>query len=159
LIVASLTIAIITLVLAVSIHSETRHIFSRVNLIIHTLPSAHDVGRCIDDIEKSKEDRAVVVCDSPKDTHLAFTQPAPKISRYRRIKNRFWEYIRNSASLWSGDIIDTSVIRESVIGTWEIKSSLEGSAELDKLLSSGWEPFSVTPDKQVWIRKHFNPKG
>jgi hypothetical protein len=156
---ASLLIAAITLVLAVSIHSETRDIFNRISLIMRTLPGAHDVERCIDDVEKSKEDRAVVVCDAPKNTHMAFTQPAPEISRYRRVKNGFWELVRKSASLWSGDIVDISVIRESVIGKWTIKSSPEGSTELDRLLSSGWEPFSVTPDKQVWIRKHSNPEG
>jgi len=157
--VASLVIAAITLVLAVFIHSETRDIFSRINLIIHTLPGAYDVKRCIDDIEKSKEDRVRVVCDAPKNTHLAFTQPAPEISRYRWIKNGFWEFIRKSAGCWSGDIIDASVIQESVIGTWEIKSSPIGSPDLATLLSKGWEPFSITPDKQVWIRKHSNPES
>jgi hypothetical protein len=157
LLVASFIIASITLVLAVFIHSETRDIFGRINLIIHTLPGAHDVKRCIDDIEKSKEDRVRVVCDAPKNTHLAFTQPAPKISQYRRIKNGFWEFIRKSAGCWSGDIIDTSVIKESVIGKWEIQSSPEGSADLDKLLITGWEPFSITADRQVWVRKHSNP--
>lgn len=155
--VASLIIAAITLGLAVFIHSETRDIFSRINLIIHTLPGAHDVKRCIDDIEKSKEDRVRVICDAPKNTHLAVTQPAPNISQYRRIKNRFWEFIRKSAGRWSGDIIDESVIQTSVIGKWKIQSSPEGSADLDKLLSTGWEPFSITPDKQVWVRKHSNP--
>ena len=157
--VASLIIAAVTLVLAVFIHSETRDIFSRINLIMHTLPGAHDVKRCIDDIEKSKEDRVRVVCDAPKNTHLAFTQPAPKISRYRRIKNGFWEFIRKSAGCWSGDIIDASVIKESVVGKWEIQPSPEGSPALAELLSKGWEPFSITPDKQVWVRKHSNPKG
>ena len=158
-IVASLIIAVITLVLAVFIHSETRDIFSRINLIIHTLPGAHDVKRCIDDIEKSKEDRVRVVCDAPKNTHLAFTQPAPEISRYRRIKNGFWGFMRKLTGCWSGDIIDASVIKESVIGKWEIQSSPEGSPALAKLLSTGWEPFSITPDKEVWVRKHSNPEG
>lgn len=157
--VASLIIAAITLVLAVFIHSETRDIFSRINLIIHTLPGAHDVNRLIRDIEKSKEDRVRVVCDAPKNTHLKFTQPAPKISRYRRIKNVFWESIRKLTGCWSGDIIEESVIQESVIGTWKIKSRPEGSSDLAKLLSTGWEPFSITPDKQVWVRKHSNPEG
>lgn len=155
-IVASLIIGAITLILAVFIHSETRDIFSRMNLVIHTLPGAHDVGRCIDDIEKSKEDRVRVVCEAPKNTHLAVTQPAPKISRYRRRKNEFWEFIRKLASCWSGDIVDPSVITESVIGKWEIQSTPEGSADLDRLLTTGWEPFSITPDRQVWVRKHFN---
>jgi hypothetical protein len=156
LIVASLVIAAVTLVLAVFIHSETRDIFSRINLVIHTLPGAHDVKRCIDDIEKSKEDRVRVVCDAPKNTHLAFTQPAPQISWYRRIKNGFWEFIRKLAGFWSGDTVDASVITESVIGKWEIQSSPEGSADLDKLLITGWEPFSITPDRKVWVRKHSN---
>jgi len=147
--VASLVIAAITLVLAVFIHSETRDIFGRINLIIHTLPGAHDVKRCIDDIGKSKQDRVRLVCDAPKNTHLAFTLPAPEISRYRRIKNGFWEFIRKSAGCWSGDIIEESVIQESVIGTWEIKSSPEGSSDLAKLLSTGWEPFSITIGKQI----------
>jgi len=157
--VASLVIATITLVLAVFIHSETRDIFGRINLIIHTLPGAHDVKRCIDDIEKSKQDRVRVVCDAPKNTHLAFALPAPEISRFRRIKNGFWESIRKLAGYLSGDIIEESVIQESVIGKWEIQSSPEGSPALAKLLSTGWEPFSITPDRQVWVRKHSNPQG
>jgi len=159
LVAASLVIAAITLVLAVFIHSETRDIFGRVKLIIQTLPGAHDVKRCIDDQEKSKEDRATVVCDAPKNTHLAFTQPAPRVSRYRRTKNGFWEFIRKLAGCLSGDIIDESVIQTSAIGKWRIRSSPEGSADLDRLLSTGWEPFSITPDKQVWVRKHSNPEG
>jgi len=159
LLVASLVIAAITLVLAVFIHSETRDIFSRINLIIHTLPGAHDVKRCIDDIEKSKEDRVRVVCDAPKNTHLAFTQPAPKISWCKRTKNRFWEFIRKLTGYLSGDIIEESVIQESVIGTWEIKFGPIGSPDLAELLNKGWEPFSITPDNQVWVRKHFNPSG
>ena len=155
-IVASLIIGAITLILAVFIHSETRDIFNRINLVIRTLPGAHDVGRCIDDIEKSKEDRVRVVCEAPKNTHLAVTQPAPKISRYRRTKNGFWGFVRKSAGCWSGDIIDESVVQTSVIGKWKIQSSPEGSTNLDKLLTSGWEPFSITPDKQVWVRKHFS---
>lgn len=152
----SLVIAVLTLVLAVFIHSETRDIFGRINLIIHTLPGAHDVTRLIQDIERSKQDRAIVVCDAPKNTHLAFTQPAPKMSWHRRTRNGFWEFIRKSAGRWSGDVIDASVIRESVTGKWEIRSSPEGSADLDKLLSTGWEPFSIAPDRQVWVRKHSN---
>lgn len=154
--IAALVIAAITLVLAVFIHSETRDIFSRVNLIIHTLPGAYDVKRCIEDIEKSKENRVRVVCDAPQNTHLAFTLPGLEISRYRRIKNGFWECIRKSANCWSGDIIDESVIQTSVIGEWKIKSSPEGSSDLARLLSTGWEPFSITLDKQIWVRKHFN---
>lgn len=157
--VASLIIAAITLVLAVFIHSETRDIFSRINLVIHTMPGAHDVNRLIRDIERSKQDRVRVVCDAPKNTHLKFTQPAPKISRYRRIKNVFWESIRKLAGYWSGDIIEESVIQESVIGTWEIKSSSIGNPDLAELLNKGWEPFSITSDNQVWVRKHFNPGG
>ena len=155
--VASFIIAVITLVLAVFIHSETRDIFNRVNLIIHTMPGARDVNRLIQDIEKSKEDRVKVVCDAPKNTHLDFTQPAPKISQYRRIKNGFWQLIRKLAGCWSGDIIDEPVIRTSGIGEWKIQSSPEGSTDLAKLLNTGWEPFSITPDKQVWVRKHSNP--
>jgi len=156
LVVASLVIAIITFSLALFIHSETRDIFSRVNLIIHTLPGAHDVKRCINDIEKSKEQRATVVCDAPKNTHIDFKLPASEISRFRRTKNGFWRFIRKLASYWSGDIVDESVVRESVIGKWEIKSSTMYSRELNNLLESGWEPFCVTTSNQVWIRKHIN---
>jgi len=159
LLVASLAITAITLVLAVFIHSETRDIFSRINLIIHTMPGAHDVNRLIRDIEKSKQDRVRVICDAPKNTHLAFTQPAPKISHYKRIKNVFWESIRKLSGYWSGDIVEESVIQESVIGTWEIKPSPIGSPGLTELLNKGWEPFSITSDNQVWVRKHFNPGG
>jgi len=159
LIVASLVIAVITLVVAVFIHSETRDIFSRINLIIHTMPGAYDVNRLIRDIERSKQDRVKLVCDAPKDTHLSFTQPAPMISRYRRIKNVFWEYIRKLAGYWSGDVIDESVIQESVIGQGGIRYSPINSPDLLGLLNGGWEPFSVTSDNQVWVRKHYNPGG
>lgn len=154
---ASLVVAVITLCLALFIHSETRDIFTRVNLILHTLPGAYDVKRCINDIEKSKEDRVKVVCDAPKNTHLAFIQPAPKISRFRRMKNGFWRFIRKLASYWSGDIVDESVVKESVLGKWEIKSSTINSTELNNLLEQGWEPFCITTSNQVWVRKHSNP--
>ena len=157
--IASLIIAIITLVFAVFIHSETRDIFGRINLIIHTMPGAHDVNRLIRDIERSKQDRAKVVCDAPKNTHLAFTQPAPKISWHRRTRNVFWEYVRKLTGYWSGDIIDESVIQESVIGKWEIKSGPMSSPGLLELLNKGWEPFSIASDNQVWVRKHFNLGG
>lgn len=158
-IVASLIIGAITLILAVFIHSETRDVFNRVNLIMHTMPGAHDVNRLIRDLDRAKEDRVIVVCDAPKNTHLHFTQPAPNIPQYRRIKNGFWEFIRKLAGYCSGNIIDESVVRTSGIGEWKIKSSPEGSSDLTKLLSTGWEPFSITPDNQVWVRKHSNPQG
>ena len=155
--VAALVVAVITLCLALFIHSETRDTFSRVNLILHTLPSVYDVKRCINDIERSKEDRVKVVCDAPKNTHLAFILPAPQISRFRRIKNGFWRFIRKLASYWSGDIVDESVVKESVLGKWEIKSSPINSKDLYELLNNGWEPFSITTSNQVWVRKHSNP--
>jgi len=154
--VAALVISAITLLIALSIHSETREIFGHVNLIARTLPGAHDVRRCVDDMERSKEKRAIVVCDAPKNTHIAYSIPAPSISRIRRMKNASWEGIRKLSSCWSGDIVDETIIQESEIGKWEIKSSAQGSQELSKLLSGGWEPFSVTTDNRIWVRKHSN---
>lgn len=154
--IAALVVAVITLGLALFIHSETRDIFSRVNLILHTLPGAYDVKRCINDIERSKEDRVKVICDAPKNTHLAFIQPAPKISRFRRTKNGFWRSIRRCASYWSGDMVDESVVKESVLGKWQIKSSTIDSTDLDNLLKHGWEPFCIAGSNQIWLRKHSN---
>ena len=154
--VASLVVAVITLLLALFIHSETRDIFSRVNLMVHTMPGALDVNRCIKDIENSKERRATIVCDAPKNTHLAFVLPAPKIPWLRRMRNGFWRCLRKLAGCWSGDIFHESMVKESDLGKWEIKSCNIGSSDLDKLLTGGWEPLSVTSGNQVWVRKHFN---
>ena len=150
----SLIVAIITLCLAVLIHSETRDALSQVNLIVHTLPGTRDVKRCIDDIEKSGEQRARIVCDAPKSTHLAFTPSGQKVSRSRRAKNWLWEAIRKAASCWSGDIVDESVVQVSSTGRWDIKSGSLESKELTDLLNGGWEPFSIATDRQVWVRKY-----
>lgn len=155
-VVASLVIALVTLILALFIHSETRDIFSRVNLMVHTLPGARDVNRCIRDIENSKEERATIVCDAPKNTHLEFVQPAPKISRPRRIKNGFWRFLRKVAGCWSGDVFHESMVRESGLGKWQIRCVGIGSSALGTLLKGGWEPFGVTRANEVWLRKHSN---
>ncbi len=154
--VAALVVSVVTLLLAIFIHSETRDIFSRVNLMIHTLPGAHDMKRCIEDIEKSQEERATIVCDAPKNTHVDFIWPAPNIPRLRRMRNGFWRFVRKSAGYWSGDIFRESMVKESVLGKWEIKSRNIDSADLDELLGGGWEPFSVANGNQVWVRKHRN---
>lgn len=152
--IAALVVAVITFALAILIHSETRDVFSRLNLLMQTLPGAHDVNRCVEDIEKSKEQKAIIVCDAPKNTHLAFTPSGPKISRLRRMKNVIWRIIRDSANLWSGDMYEIAV-ELSKIGEWKIESKSIGSPDLENLLKTGWEPFSATPDNQVWVRKHF----
>jgi hypothetical protein len=153
---AALIVAIVTLILAIFIHSETREVFSRVNFIVHTLPGAYDVARCLKDIEQSKQERATVICDAPKNTHINFTPTGLSVSLFRRIKNRFWGIIRKLASYFSGDIFEEYMIQPSVIGRWEIKSHFNGSEDLKESLRIGWEPFSITPDNQVWIRKHIN---
>ena len=150
---ASLILAIFTLGLAVLIHSETRDALSQINLIAHTLPGTCDVKRCLDDMEKSGEQRARIVCDAPKTTHLAFTPSGQKVSRFRWAKKRLWGAIRKAASCCSGDIVDESVVQVSSTGKWEIKFGSLRSKELDDLLTGGWEPFSITPDSQVWVRK------
>ena len=155
-VVASLVIALVTLILALFIHSETRDIFSRVNLMVHTLPGARDVNRCIKDIEDSKEERATIVCDAPKNTHLAWELPALTISRRRRIKNGFWRFLRKVTGCWSGDVFHESIVKESGLGKWEIKSVNMRSSDLGRLLRGGWEPFGVTPANEVWVRKHFS---
>ena len=84
-------------------------------------------------------------------------QPAPKISRFRREKNKIQDCIRDLANCFLGDIVDESVVKESVLGKWEIKFSTIDSTELNNLFEQGWEPFCITTSNQVWVRKHSNP--
>lgn len=152
-VVASLVVAVITLFLALFIHSETREMLGRMNAISDTLPGAYDVNRVIKDREKSKEERAKIVSDLPKNTHIAFVVPGSKIPWYRRAKNSFWSFMRKRASCWSGDIYE-SIVKEWEMGKWEIKSGIIDSPEVETLLAQGWEPFSMTDTNMTWLRKY-----
>jgi hypothetical protein len=152
--IAALALAVVTLLITLFIQGETRRIFSRLNLMIHTMPGAFDMERCISDLENSKEDRATIICDSPKNTHLSFIQPAPKIGLARRAKNGFWRLLGDLAALLSGDEFKPEMVEPSRLGKWEIKCSAMGGRELSALLESGWEPFGITPDRRICVRKH-----
>lgn len=152
-VVASLVVAVITLVLALFIHSETREMLGRMNAITDTLPAAYDVNRVIKDREKSRQERAKIVSDVPKNTHIAFHGSGPEIPRFRRVKNAFWNFMRKLASCWSGDIYE-SIVEERKMGKWEIKSGIIESPEIKTLLAQGWEPFSMTDTNMTWLRKY-----
>jgi hypothetical protein len=154
LVVASLVIAVLTLFLAVFIHSETREALGRINAISDTLPGAYDVKRVIRDMEDTKQRRGKVVCDAPKNTHVEYSMPAPDIRPAERRKNTFWRLIRKLASYWSGDIYESVVEESPKMGKWEVISAGIGTAELEKRLTEGWEPFSVTDSSTIWLRKY-----
>ena len=148
-----MVVAVIALVFALFIHSETREMLGRMNMIIDTLPGAYDVNRLIKDREKSKEKRAKIVSDMPKNTHIAFVSSGPKIPWYRRVKNSFWSFMRKLASCLSGDIYE-SIVKEEQKGKWEITSGIIDSPEVETLLAQGWEPFSMTDTNMTWLRKY-----
>lgn len=147
----SLGVAIFTLVLAIFIHSETRDMLRHIKAITYTLPGAYDVDRLIRDIEKTGELRGKVVCDEPKNTHIHYTMPCPQVPRGKWIPNRIWRFVGSLASVFSGNI-DVAIERTPK-GRWEISSGCITSLEVGKFLEEGWEPFSVTSDNKVWLRK------
>ena len=149
----SLGVAVFTLILAIFIHSETRDTLGRMNAITDTLPGAYDVNRLIGDLEKTGELRGRVVCDAPKNTHIGWSLLPPEIPWRKRIKNKIWRFIRTVANYWSGDIYE-SMVEESKMGKWEITSGWKTSSAVNELLMQGWEPFSMTSDGKVWLRKH-----
>ncbi len=148
--VASLVVAILTLIFALFIQSETREMLGRINAITDTLPGAHDVNRVIMDRNKSKQDRAIIVSDLPKNTHIAFVPAGPEIPW---AKNALWNFIRKGASYLSGDIYEP-MVKQSTMGKWEIKSANSESEEIKTLFTHGWEPFSITENNMTWLRKY-----
>ena len=151
--IASLVVAILTLIFALFIQSETREMLGRINNITDTLPGAHDVDRVIMDRKKSKQDRAIIVSDFPKNTHIAFVPAGPPIPRAKLRKNAFWNFIRKVASYLSGDTYEP-MVKQSTTGKWEVKSANFESEEIKTLFKQGWEPFSITENNMTWLRKY-----
>lgn len=94
----SLTVAVITLVIALLIQSVTKDALDRVNAIVDTLPGAQDVRRLLEDMERTGEVRGKVICDEPKNTHIAWIMPPPEVPLAKQIKKRFWGCIRSLAN-------------------------------------------------------------
>lgn len=149
--VAALVIAVITLCLALLIHSETRENWRNLNAISCTLPSAYDVGRLIDDIERTGEYRGKVIRDPTKATHIAYSMPGENVPRLQWRVNKIWRCIRKIAYFFSGNIDVPQASAKTK--KWEIKSARRASQKAKKLLTDGWEPFSVTIGDKVWFRK------
>jgi hypothetical protein len=149
--IAALLVAIITLFLALLIHSETRENWRNLNAISRTLPSAHDIGRLRDDIERTGEYRGKVILDPTKDTHIAYRKPFEKVPRPQWVMSKIWGNVHKIAYFFSGNI-DIPQARAKT-KKWEIKSARLASTEAKKWLMDGWEPFSVTVDDNVWFRK------
>jgi hypothetical protein len=149
--IVSLVVAAVTLFIAVLIHSEARDVLGHVNAITYTLPGAYDIERAKKDIERTGEIRARVICVAPKHTHLAYEMPFSKVPRGLWTRTRIWELLRGIATRFSGDIEVPVEMPQWV--KWEIKPSDVKGPELDKLLSGGWEPFSVTSEDRVWLRR------
>ena len=148
--VAALVIAAITLIFALFIHSETRETLSRMNAITDTLRGAYDVKRVIRDIETTKTRRAQVICTEPKNTYINW---APTSAEPLSSKERFWMCIRRMANWLSGDSYKSVVEAEETKKKWEITSGNIADGQADKLLSEGWEPFSITSDDKIWLRR------
>lgn len=148
----SLAVSVITLIIALLIHSETRDVLSHVNTITYTLPGAYDVGRLRNDIEKTGEIRGKVICVASKHTHIDWSMPAySKVSVTKQLIRIIWRAFHNFANCFSGNVEIPVVAPPNVY--WELKSGLITSSDLDKLIKQGWEPFSVTNDNKVWLRK------
>ena len=158
-VIASLVIAIVTLVIAILIQSETREVLGNIDAIMKTSPGAYDVDRVRRDIETTGEYRAKVVCVAPKYTHISY-EPCSSSNVPRSVfrLNRLWRCLYSLAKRFSGDI-EIPVDKPCRI-RWEIKSCCIGSEELNKSLAEGWEPFSVTTEGNIWLRKEalYNPK-
>ncbi len=149
--IAALVVAVITLCLALLIHSETRENWRYLNAISYTLSGAYDVGRLIDDIEKTGEYRGKVIRDPTRVTHIAYRMPGENVPRLLWIMNKIWRCIRKIAYFFSGNI-DVPQARAKT-KKWEIESAKRTSQKARKLLTDEWEPFSVTTDDKVWFRK------
>jgi hypothetical protein len=148
--VAALIIALITLVFAVLIHSQTREVLNHINTITYTLPGAYDIERLKKDIEKTGEIRGKVVCITSKHTHIAFGD-FTRVSWKINIINAVWRFVHRIADWFAGNIEIPIEMTRKV--KWEITSGLIESQDVDKYLSEGWEPFSAASDGTVWLRK------
>jgi len=147
----ALVIAAVTLIVAVLIHSETRDALSQMKAIVYTLPGAHDVSRLMVDIEKTRELRGKVILHESKSTHIAYKPSGPKVPLVRWIPHKIWRFGLTIANCFSGNI---EIPLEKASGAkWETKSGLIKSPEVTKLLEEGWEPFSVTSDNNLWLRR------
>jgi hypothetical protein len=149
--IAALVVAVITLCLALLIYSETRENWRNLNAIAYTLPGAHDVGRLIDDIERTGEYRGTVIRDPTKTTHISYHIPGKNVPRLQWRVNKIWRCIRKIAHFFSGNI-DVPQARAKT-KKWEIESTKITSEKARKLLTDEWEPFSVTTGGKVWFRK------
>ena len=149
--IAALLVAVITLFLALLIHSETRENWRNLNAISRTLPSAHDIGRLRDDIERTGEYRGKVVLDPTKSTHIAYRMPFEKVPRPQWVMSKIWRIVHKVAYFFSGNI-DIPQARAKT-KKWEIKSARRASPKAKNLLTDEWEPFSVTIGDKIWFRK------
>jgi hypothetical protein len=153
----SLGVAVFTLFIAILIHSETREALKHINTITYTLPGAYDIDRLKGDIERTGEIRGKVMCVASKHTHIAWYQPSlEKVPRAKRALNEIWRFIRNLSSGFSGNI-DIPVDAPHDV-SWDITSCQIKSPEADRLLTLGWEPFSISNDDKVWLRKEVTAK-
>lgn len=147
----SLGVAVATLIIAILIQSTTRDTLSHINAVASTLPNAHDVNRIMEDIERTGEFRGKVVCNELKTTYLAFEIPPKEVVPLKiLISAMLWKSIRKAANIFCGDI-DVPVKMPSKV-VWEINAPSEKS-EAERLLSEGWEPFSVSSEDKLWLRK------
>lgn len=148
----SLGIAITTLVIAILIQSITRDVLSYINAVTHTLPSARDVDRIIDDIERTGQFRGKVVCHLSKTTNIHYNMPPKEVVPLKIwISAKIWKSIRRVANFFSGSIDVPVMMPKRVV--WETDSRSVGSSEVEELMASGWEPFSITNDGKLWLRR------
>lgn len=148
--IAALVVAVVTLIFALFIHSETRETLDRIHAMTDTLPGAHDVKRVLKDVEVTKTLRAKGICVEPKNTFVAWE---PSAAEPLPLKTRFWICVRKVANRLSGSIYESVVEDKEIKKKWDIHSCNIISAEVDELLTQGWQPFSVTNDDKLWLRK------
>ena len=155
--IIALVIASFSLAMMFLIQSTTSDTLGRLNAIVDTLPGAYDVKRLLGDIEKTGMVRATVVCDEPKNTHIAWTPCSPeKPPLAKQLKKLFWGPIRSLANHFLSEVYipveKSSEIKDLETKRWEIKRCCITGEELDRFLAEGWEPFSVTSNDEVWLR-------
>ena len=93
-----LAVGVITLVIALLIQSVKKDALYRINAMVDTLPGAHDVRRLLEDMKETGDVRGRVICDEPKNTHMAWIMPPPELPLTKRIKKRFRGRIRRLAN-------------------------------------------------------------
>lgn len=147
----ALGVAIATLVIAILIQSTTRDTLNHINAVIYTMPGAYDVDRLREDIERTGQFRGKVVCNSSKTTNIHYSMPPKEVVPLKIwISARIWKSIRRIADCFSGSIDVPVMMPKSVV--WETCSPAENS-EAEKLMAEGWEPFSVTNEGKLWLRR------